>query len=87
MFIDTTKIERGFYGSGIELDPSEFEGDWDHVFARQGTKTHVLLTKYKVKDEYGKNMPIKDWVTTVEYNKEWETKLYRDEKLKKLGLC
>ena len=87
MFVGSAKIERGFYGSGIELDASDFDGDWDHVFARQGTKTHVLLTKYKVKDKFGKTMSVKDWVTHVEYNKEWGTKLYREEKLKNLGIC
>lgn len=80
------KIEKGFYGTGIELDSSEFDDNWDHVYARFGTKTHVILTKYKVKDEHGKNLPVNEWKMEIEYNKEWGTKLYREEKLKML-LC
>lgn len=86
MLIDYRKLKKGFWGTGIELDPSEFEGEYDHVFARAGTKTHVILTKYKVKDDVGKVLPVKDWTIDIEYNKEWGTKLYRDEKLKNL-LC
>lgn len=86
MLIDYRTLEKGFWGTGIELDASEFEGKYDHVFVRAGTKTHVILTKYKVKDDSGKTLPIKEWKMKVEYNKEWGTKLYRDEKLKNL-LC
>lgn len=54
MLIDHRKLEKSFWGTGIELDASEFEGGYDHVFARAGTKTHVILTKYRIKDEFGK---------------------------------
>lgn len=86
MLIDYRKLEKGFRGTGIELDASEFEGGYDHVFARAATKTHVILTKYKVKDDVGELLPVREWVIDIEYNKNWGTKLYRDEKLKKL-LC
>jgi len=81
MFIDISKIEKGFQGSGIELDASDFEGDWDYIYARYGTSTHVFITKYKIKDDIGNKLPVRDWKMKGEY---YPISEYREYKLSKL---
>ena len=72
-------------GVGIELNPKDFDGDWDHVYAHRGTQTHVIITKYKYL-KGGCLLPVGDWKTEVYYDKQWGTKLYREEKLNQLGI-
>ena len=70
-------------GSGIRLDPSEFDGDWDYVYAARGTKSAVVITKYKcIKD--GKLLPPGEWEVRSYYDVAWGTKLYREERLNRL---
>ena len=47
-------------GVGIELNPKDFDGDWDYVYARRGTQTHVIITKYRCLKE-GCLLPTGDW--------------------------
>lgn len=72
-------------GVGIELNPKDFDGDWDYVYARRGTQTHVIITKYRCLKE-GCLLPAGDWKTEVHYDKQWGIKLYREEKLNQLGI-
>jgi hypothetical protein len=72
-------------GKGIELDPKDFDGDWDHVYARTGTQTHVIITKYRCLKQ-GCLLPSSEWVVESHYDKQWGIKLYREEKLNKLGI-
>lgn len=72
-------------GRGIQLDPSQFDGDWNYVYAARGTKSAALITKYKcIKD--GKLLPPSEWEVKSYYDVVWGTKLYREEKLNKLGI-
>ena len=70
---------------GIRLDPSEFEGDWDYVYAHRGTKSSVIITKYKCMED-GKLLPSGEWKVISSYDTKWGIKLYREEKLKELGI-
>jgi hypothetical protein len=69
----------------FELSTSDFDGDWDHIYVRRGTSTHVIITKYKC-IENGNLLALDKWNVKTEYNKEWGIKLYRAEKLEKLGI-
>lgn len=71
---------------GIKLNPSEFDGDWDYIYASRGTKSSVIITKFKcLKD--GKLLPSGEWKVISGYDIQCGTKLYREEKLERLGLC
>ena len=72
-------------GKGIELDAKEFGSDWNHVYAKRGTSTHVIITKYRCLKE-GCLLPVSEWVIESHYDKEWGIKLYREEKLNQLGI-
>jgi hypothetical protein len=72
-------------GKGIELDTKDFDGDWDYVYATRGTSSSVIITKYKCLKE-GCLLPSSDWVVKSYYDRQWGVKVYREEKLQKLGI-
>jgi hypothetical protein len=48
-------------GKGILLDKKDFDGDWDYVWATRGTKSSVVITKYKCFED-GKLLKPSDWI-------------------------
>jgi hypothetical protein len=72
-------------GKGILLDKKYFDGDWDYVWATRGTKSSVVITKYKCFED-GKLLKPSDWIIILDYDIKWGTLLYRDEKLEHLGI-
>lgn len=88
MSLDGKAVVEGFLSlrdEGIQLDAKEFDGDWDYVYASRGTSSSVIITKYKcLKD--GHLLPSSDWVVRSYYDRQWGIKLYREEKLKQLGI-
>lgn len=69
---------------GFRIDPTEVDGDWDHIYVYRGTSTAVVITKYKCLDKNGCLMSPDKWTVKAEYDTSLGTKYYREEKLQEL---